>query len=101
MKHVLICFSLVISFTVHAQDHGFSFGQVTSKELDIKIYEKDTAAVAVVLREFGEAYIDNSNDHNLLFEYHTKIKILKKGGTGQADFEIPLRKSNGREERII
>jgi hypothetical protein len=101
MKHVLICISLVISFTVSAQDHGFPFGQVTYNELDLKNYEKDTAAVAVVLKEFGEAYIDNDNDHNLLFEYHTRIKILKRAGTEQANFEIPLRKSNGREEKII
>ncbi len=84
-----------------AQEHGFPFGQVTYRELGIKVYDKDTSAIAVVLNEFGEAYIDNGDNNNLLFEYHAKIKILKKAGTAQANFEIPLQKSNGREEKIM
>jgi hypothetical protein len=55
MKYLLVGISLVISFTVQAQDHGFPFGQVTYRDLDVKNYEKDTAAAAVVLNEFGEA----------------------------------------------
>ncbi len=65
------------------------------------IYEPDTSAVALMLDEFGEAYFDNNNDHNLLFEYHARIKILKKGGVSYGTFEIPLRKSDGRTERIV
>ncbi|HOX83308.1 MAG TPA: hypothetical protein PLJ60_07320 [Chryseolinea sp.] len=98
MKHVFVCIFLCFSIFSIAQDHGFPFGEVAHRELDIKSYDKDTSAVALVLNEFGEAYIDNSNDNNLLLEYHIKIKILKKAGTDQANFEIPLRKSNGKEE---
>jgi hypothetical protein len=96
---LLLLFSGSTLFSV-AQDHGFPYGQTTYRELDMKVYEKDTAAVAVVLNEFGEAYIDNSNDNNLLFEYHAKIKILKKGGLSYADFEIPLHKRESRAERV-
>ena len=96
---LLLLLSGITLFSV-AQDHGFPYGQTTYRELDMKVYEKDTAAVAVVLNEFGEAYIDNSNDNNLLFAYHAKIKILKKGGLSQADFEIPLRKGETRTERL-
>ncbi len=67
----------------------------------MKLYEPDTSAVALMLDEFGEAYFDNNNDHNLLFEYHARIKILKKGGVSYGTFEIPLRKSDGRTERIV
>ena len=63
---LLLLLSGTTLFSV-AQDHGFPYGQTTYRELDMKVYEKDTAAVAVVLNEFGEAYIDNSNDNNLLF----------------------------------
>lgn len=83
-----------------AQDHGFEFGRVSTSELAMTVYEKDTAAVAVVLYEFGEAYIDNTGDNNLLFEYHVKIKILKKSGLRYADIEIPLWKQDGRFEKI-
>ncbi len=100
MKCVFLFVAICISLISSAQDNGFPFGQVTYRELDIKMYDKDTSAVAVVLNEFGEAYIDNGNDNNLLFIYHAKIKILKKSGASKADFEIPLQKSNGKEEKI-
>ncbi len=100
MKYVFVCIFFCFSIAGVAQDHGFPFGQVTYRDLDIKNYDKDTSAVAVVLNEFGEAYIDSGNDNNLLLEYHVKIKILNKAGTDQANFEIPLRKSNGKEEVI-
>ena len=84
-----------------AQGHGFPYGQATYRELEMKLYEPDTSAVALMLDEFGEAYFDNNNDHNLLFEYHARIKILKKGGVSYGTFEIPLRKSDGRTEKIV
>jgi hypothetical protein len=101
MSKFLLCALLCISALVsYAQDHGFPFGQVTYAELDMVKYHADTAAVAVMLNEFGEAYFDNSNDHNLLFEYHAKIKILKTEGLSYGTCEIPLRKSEGKSERI-
>lgn len=98
----VVCFILLvwISKGAFAQEEGFPFGKVTYRELDLDKYDKDTAAYAVVLDEFGEAYFDNGGDHNLIFEYHVKIKILKKKGLALADVEIPLRKSEGRFERV-
>jgi hypothetical protein len=62
-------------------------------------YEPDSSAVAVVLSEFGHAFIDNDGDHNLMFYYHVRIKILKSEGLKYANVEIPLHKSsNGRTE---
>jgi hypothetical protein len=83
-----------------AQDHGFEYGKTTYRELDMKRYEKDTTAEAVVLQEFGEAYMDNGNDYNLLLEYHVRIKILKKSGIRLANIEIPLRHNDSRKETV-
>jgi len=97
------CLILLLSFKcilAVAQDHGFPFGQVTYRELDIKTYEKDTSAAAVILDEFGEAYIDNAGNHDLLFIYHTKIKILKQSGVEKATFEIPLFKGTSQVELV-
>ncbi|HRG08807.1 MAG TPA: hypothetical protein PLJ08_09535, partial [Cyclobacteriaceae bacterium] len=92
---ILILFYLVtICLHTKAQYyHGFSFGAATLDELSLKVYSKDTTAAAVVLDEFGEAYIDNGGDNNLLLEYHVKIKILKTEGLDQANFRILLRKN--------
>jgi len=102
MKYVFFVLAIfLLPSLVVAQSHSFPYGQATYRELDMKIYEPDTSAVAVMLDEFGEAYFDNYNDHNLLFEYHARIKILKKGGVSYGTFEIPLRKSEGRSEKIV
>jgi hypothetical protein len=102
MPHFLLAaFFFLTCALSHAQDKGFPFGQVTYRELDMVKYDADTTAVAVVLNEFGEAHLDNDNEHNLIFEYHAKIKILKQGGVSYANIEIPLRKSDGRTEKAI
>jgi len=96
---------LLFFFSIHTagigQDHGFPFGQVTYRELELKKYDQDTAAVALILDEFGEAFVDNYNNHNIIFEYHAKIKILKKAGTSYGDFEIPLSKSERYSEKVV
>jgi hypothetical protein len=96
---LLGAFNLVI-LSSNAQTSGFPFGQVTYRELETPGYSKDTSAVAVVLKEFGEAYFENGDDYNLIFKHHVKIKILKKGGLDYADFEIPIRKIDSKNESI-
>ena len=95
MREFLVIFFFCTSCTVgFSQWNSFPFGKTTYSELDLKQYDADTAAVALVLQEFGEAYFDNDNDHNLIFEYHVRIKILKPEGLSYGTFEIPLRKSH-------
>src|SRR5687768_8226685 len=100
MKNVFLPVFLLVVIISQAQEHGFTFGEVTHRELGMALYTKDSTADAVVLNEFGEAYIDNYNDHNLVFEYHVKIKILKKSGLKHADVEIPLYKDGVRIEKL-
>lgn len=100
MKNVFLPAFLLFVIVTHAQEHGFTFGEVTHRDLGMTSYAKDSTADAVVINEFGEAYIDNYNDHNLVFEYHVKIKILKKSGLKHADVEIPLYKDGVRFEKL-
>lgn len=101
MKTVALILFLFVSIQFsRAQSGGFPFGQITFRELEMKVYDKDTAAVAVVLNEFGEAFIENGNDFNLVLKYHVKIKVLKKGGLDQGDFAILLRKNGTKSELL-
>lgn len=93
---LLLLLCTIVSF---AQENGFPYGQATYRELAIEEYAADTSAAALVLDEFGEAFINN--DFNLQFTYHARIKILKTEGLQQGTFEILLRKSEGRAEKII
>lgn len=95
LAFLLICFLI----NVEAQDIGFPFGS-TYKDLAFTPIPRDSSADAIVLQEFGEAYIESGGNNNLIFEYHTKIKILKKAGLKFADIEIPLYKGESDEERI-
>lgn len=102
IRYWLLCFIIFSnSASLLGQGNGFPYGAATYRELDLTSYEADTSAVAVVLDEFGEAYIDNGNDHNLIFEYHVRIKVLRQKGIHQATFEIPLRKSEGLGEKML
>jgi hypothetical protein len=98
MRCFFLIGTLLISLPVLAQDFGFPYGQVTYKQLNMERYDSDTSAAAVVLNEFGMANIDNGGDHNLMFYYHVRIKILKTEGLKYANIEIPLHKNESRQE---
>jgi hypothetical protein len=100
MRSVFIVVFTFSSLYCFSQDHGIPFGHITYKELDLHIYTSDTTAEALIVHEFGEAYFDNRPNYDLIFEYHVKIKILKKSGLKLADFEIPLIKNKDRFEKI-
>ncbi len=97
---ILLLFVL-FPFVVFAQPgNGFKFGAITYVDLGMKEYLKDTTAAALVLNEFGDTYIDDSSPHNLKLEYHIKIKILKRKGFEQANYEIPIRISGSEKESV-
>lgn len=98
MKISAMVVLLSITLSAFAQDNNFPYGQVTYRHLQMASYEKDTAASAVGLREFGESYINNEG--NLVYTYHTVIKIFKKEGLRLADIQIPLYKE-GEAERLV
>ncbi len=89
-KHFTAILLIVISWSVSAQD--FPYGSHTSAELEMKRYNKDTSAHAVVLKEYGKAYINSNVANELSFEYHVKIKIFDKQAFDQGNVEINVRK---------
>lgn len=101
LKILFLCLmNTIFTQSIAQYYHGFPFGNVTYEELNLKTYARDTTAAALVLDEFGEAYIDNGGENNLLLEYHVKIKILKTEGLDQANFRILLRKNASSKESI-
>lgn len=101
MKFVFTATLCIIASAAFAQDHGFPYGQVSVEQVAATGYARDSSASAVVLREFGEAYISSSEDRGLIFENHYLIKILKTEGLNQANISIPLRKSDTRQQQLL
>ncbi|WP_187270076.1 DUF3857 domain-containing protein [Pontibacter qinzhouensis] len=66
----------------------------------MKAYEKDTSAAAVILSDYGYSYFNLNGALKLVFERHTRIKILKKSGYDWATVELPFYRKNGDKEVI-
>jgi hypothetical protein len=84
-----------------AQKSPVKFGEIPMDDMTMKVYNKDSSASAVVLSDYGEAYLTlTSVNVTLSFERHVRIKILKKDGFKLADVEIPLFHVGTDEERV-
>ena len=75
---LLLC--LTVNCTL-AQKSPLKFGVIPLEDLKMTVYDKDTSASAVVLADYGEAYIRVTSVSAMLnFDRHVRIKILKKDG---------------------
>lgn len=71
------------------------------EDMEMTIYGKDSSAVALILLDYGKAYINlNTLGANLNFDRHVRIKVLKKEGLSWADVEIPLYHAGSSEEKV-
>jgi hypothetical protein len=92
MRKIILIHFFFLSLALTASAQRFTFGVVDQNALDMKKYDKDETAHAVVIKEYGETgflpvdfgYI------NILHEYHVKIKILDQEGLKYGKVEIPL-----------
>lgn len=102
-KLVTTALGLLISCSVFAQKSAIKFGEVPMEALTMKAFAGDSSANAVILGDYGSSTIDYSESlgFTLKFERTTRIKILKKEGFGWADFEIPLYRDGGTDEKIV
>lgn len=102
MKKIFSLLSLffILNYT-YAQN--FSYGAITYDDYEFDRKKLDSNANAIVLREFGNAYIqidDATGRPELFFEHHVKIKIYNKEGFKEANIVIPLYKDDNQEELI-
>jgi hypothetical protein len=79
-------------FSTIASAQNFAFGDYSQKEMDMKRYDADTSAHAVVLNEYGTSTINEVADERIkiIYEYHVKIKILDAKAFDKGTVEIPF-----------
>ena len=102
MRYTPILFAMFFTLPclVFGQKEPMKFGKVPQEDLDMKVYEPDTSAAAVVLGDFGQvAFQFKENDVLYRFSRHKRIKILKRSGFDQGDIIIPFY-SKGKMEDI-
>jgi len=92
MKKSLLTLLILLAFAQAATCQDFSYGHIAPAELNMKKYDKDTSAHAVVLQEFGRSKFDvvTGEDTRLIFEYHVKIKIFDNKGFDYGTIQIPV-----------
>lgn len=103
MKLFICCWvAITLCMTgVHAQKSPVKFGDIPLEDLKMTTYPLDSSAEAVVLCDYGEAYLQVTvNTVTLNFERHMRIKILKKEGLKWANVSIPLYHDGSTEEKV-
>lgn len=95
---------LAASFTMSAQPIKVNtrFDRVSPAEIEMKTYEPDTAASAVVLLDVGRTSMgfDPKGRLHLKINRHERIKVLKEEGVSYADYEFIYHTKLGAEESI-
>jgi len=101
MKFLLI-FSLLLSQYTYAQKLVVEFGKISQEEIEMKSYEKDKQAKAVILYDKGNSiFFDTDNGYNIRFTRHRRIKIFDKSKSQNAEVSIPYYvDGNGKTETI-
>jgi hypothetical protein len=85
----------------YAQPEPMKFGKIEMKEMEMKSYDKDTSASAVVLGDYGRSYYTYvGEEFQVNLERHVRIKILKKSGYEHGNIRVPLWKSGLTEEKL-
>jgi len=106
-KIILTAITVIALISIgYTQAPKVKFGRVTEEELNMKYYEKDSSADAVVLFNKGELHFNYNNSNTPRgFEYeykeHLRIKFFNKNAFNYANQEIILRHSTSQEEKII
>ena len=94
---------LIFSSLLYSQKEPVKFGKVSTEELEMKTYPKDSLVEAVVLTNYGYSEIKYNTDKGFYLQFTnlSRIKILTKDGLKHANVKIPLQVSgNGKEETL-
>ena len=81
LPFLLISFLIFSVVQVGAQKSPMKFGKLGPGELEMKTYEADPDAEAVILGDYATSKFDlTPNGWKIKFEHHRRIKILSKDG---------------------
>lgn len=92
MKKTAILFLLIISSRLvfsQIKEPEVKFGTYNLADVQMKVYDKDSTAEAVVLYDSGDYSFSFENDLHLVYTFHKRIKILKKSALERATVIIP------------
>lgn len=103
MKSICIFILVFLSIFAFGQQEDPKFGQITLEELNMKSYDKDSAASALILYDFGKSkfVVNAEGDFEIEFHRHMKIKIFSKASFDLGNFNIELYKTLSLKEKLL
>lgn len=100
MKHLLLVFFIIISAQTFGQNRFNSEDySVTGNDLNLKTYEKDSTANALIIYEYGKSYVDK-NTFKLKTEVQRKLKIFNREAFDKANTVVYLYRDGNKKEEI-
>jgi hypothetical protein len=102
----IIAFFLLL-FYAHinllAQKPTMKYGKIDLSYFEMKAYEKDTSAEALILGDYGESRIILDQNDGFVVEYsrHFRAKVFKKSGYDLANQELILFHNGSGQEKIM
>lgn len=95
--------STLLFIPAHAQELSHTWGILTQSEKELKTYDLDPEAEAIILFDIGNAHFAETNyGLQIHFERIKRMKILKNGGLKYADIEIPYyTNGSGKTEKVL
>ncbi len=88
-QQILILAFLAIATAIKSQEYSHEFGKVTDDELELKEYEKDKKAEAIIIYDIGKSkFLYVSGTFEVAFTRRKKIKIFSEAGLDQGEIEI-------------
>jgi hypothetical protein len=98
---ILLVFN--VNFNLQAQKPAMKFGKIDPANFELKTYDKDTSAEALILGDYGESQIIYDQNDGFVVEYsrHFRAKIFKKSGYDLANQELILYHNANGQEKIL
>ncbi|MEM9821142.1 MAG: transglutaminase domain-containing protein [Bacteroidota bacterium] len=104
-EKLVFCFLfLLTALLATAQKTPMKFGKIEKADLEMTTYEADPEAAAVILCDYGHTdfKFDTNGDRGfyMVYQREVRVKILKEGGMGWADWKVLLYKNDRDAEKI-
>ena len=93
---------ILVALPAQSQKNKFKLGEVTARDFETKLYPIDSSAHAVVLANIGSAQydVDNSGGFNIIYQKHSRIRLLNRNAFDEATITLPLYSSGFFKEKI-
>lgn len=90
MKTLILTVFTLLCCLSYSQTQDITFGEISKEEIEMKTYEKDPSARAVILFDKGKSiFYDTDNGYDIRFTRHKRIKVFDKTESGYTEISMP------------